>query len=283
MQQLRILVGDNGTHFARGFVASLRVYGCICSVHHQSLTNIVRSAVEEQPDAIVIDTSESAAWHYELFKQLQRSTQSAVFVVTSVHHYGEKAGFLREGVVAVFQKPVEAALMLREIARYVYGAQTYVRYRATTIETIVSDYLQQLGAASNMSGFRYLHAILCRTVEEPTLVHGICTKLYSVIAEEYHVNVPCVERNIRTLLMDLWDHTNAFVLSEALHYPAARLHNRLPNAKFIAGATEALRMDSRVQLFLEDDFSNKWMPTQIQRDEHIKQAEQDKQEKAWEL
>lgn len=258
MQQLRILVGDNGTHFACRFVASLRIYGCICSVHHQSLTNMVRSAVEEQPDAVIIDISENAAWNYELVRQLLHSTRSVVFVVTSVHHYAAKADLLRAGAVAVFQKPVEAALMLREIARYIYGEQTYARYCVTTIETIVSDFLVQLGAAANMSGFRYLHAILCRTVEEPTLVHGICAKLYSVIAAEYHVNVPCVERNIRTLLADLWEHTNAFVLSEALHYLANLLHSRLPNAKFIASATEALRLDSRVQLFLEDDFSDAW-------------------------
>lgn len=272
MQRLRILVGDDGTHFARGFAESLRALGCICSVHYQSVPNMIRCVVAEQPDAVIIDISAGSVWHYDLLKAVCKCTNAPVFAVTTVYRHMLDTDLCRVGVVSIRKKPVEAALMLREIAICVYGAQTYARYRLTTIEMIVSDFLQQLGAAANMAGFRYLHSILCRTVEDPSLVHGICTKLYPVVAEEYHVNVPCVERNIRTLLADVWNHTNVYVLSEALHYPTALLHNRLPNSKFIAGATEALRMDSRVQLFLGDDPPTEGMPLQDEAEQEEEKA-----------
>lgn len=273
MQQLRILVGDDGTHFARSFAESLRVFGCICSVHCQSMPNLMRCVDAEQPDAIIIDISAGSVWYFDLLKAVRKCTNAPVFAVTSVYRHMLDIDLCRAGVVRICKKPVEAALMLREIAICVYGVQACVRYRHTTIEMIVSDFLQQLGAAANMAGFCYLYSILRRTVEDPSLVHGICTKLYPVIAEEYHVNVPCVERNIRTLLADVWNHSNVFVLSELLHYPTARLHNRLPNAKFIACATEALRMDSRVQLFLGDDLLAQRLSLQEGNDEEEQAGE----------
>ncbi len=252
MQKLRIIVGDEGTPFARGFADSLRNLGCICTVHSQSVSNITRYIIAEQPDAVIIDISAGSSEYYNLLKSIHKCTDAPVFAVTSVYRHMLDIELCRTGLVSIHKKPVETGYLVREIALCVYGAQAYAHYRAATMETVVGEFLQQLGAAPNVTGFRYLRSILCRTIEDPARIRGICSDLYPQIAAEYHVNVPCVERNIRTLLAGVWEHGNLYVLSEALHYPTSLLRNRLSNTKFIACATESLRMDSRIQLFLEE-------------------------------
>ncbi len=252
VRKLHLLIGDDGTPFARHFAESMCDFGCECSVYRQTTDNMVRRVTKEQPDAVILDISTGSPTHYHLLKAIQKCSAAPVFAVTAAFRPMMDTDLCREGLVSVHKKPVEYAAMLREIALCVYGTQAYAHYRSTTIEIVVSGFLQRLGAAPNMTGFRYLHTILCRTIVNPGLVHGICSKLYPQIADRYHVNVPCIERNIRTLLANVWLNSNLHLLSEALHYPMALLHNRLPNAKFIACATESLRMDSRVRMFLED-------------------------------
>ncbi len=250
MQQLRILLGDNGTNFARHFADRLRRRGCICSTHRQSVANFLRSIAAESPDAIIIDISDKSVDHYNLLVAIQKSCDAPVFAVTAAFNPYMEKQLYQAGMSAIWRKPIDDGAALQEIALCVHGATSFAQYRSFTIEMVITEFLQRLGMSPDMAGYRYLQAILKMTVDDPELVQGICKRLYPQIAEMFHVNLPCVERNIRSTLADVWNHTNCYAIADVLGYPVATVKRKLSNARFIAAATESLRMDTRVQAFL---------------------------------
>ncbi len=252
IQKLHILIGDDDTPFAIRFAESLRRYHCICSVVHQSAPNMVRFILAEQPDAIILDISKGSLLHYDLLRSIRKCTNAPVFAVTAAYQQALDAELCRAGIVSIRRKPAEISAMLHDIIHCIYNVHTYPQYRSAAIHAVVTEFTEQLGAPQNLSGSRYLCAILCRTVENPALIQGICSRLYPQIAEEYHVKVPCIERNIRTLLEYIWAHSDRDTIARLLRYPTALPHKRMPNAKFIDYATKALGKDCRVNFFLAE-------------------------------
>lgn len=250
--QLRILIGDDGTSFARSLAARLRRRDCVCSVHRQSVANMVRSVQQEQPHIILLDITDKTVDYYALMNALRKHSDAPVFAVTVARNaYLEKL-LWQAGLRNIWLKPLDEEAALREMRICLHGEAGHSYCCSMTVEALAAEFLRAIGIPANMAGYRYLLAVLEMTVEEPSLVQGICKNVYPVIAARFGVNVPCVERNIRGVLNHVRTYTNSYVLEQMLGYPSSSVREKLSNARFIAGATEHLRMDPRMQELMRE-------------------------------
>ncbi len=243
---MRILIGDDGTSFARRLAVQLRKRDCVCSVHAQSLNNMVRFADAEQPHVILIDITDKSIDYQTLIRELNKRSDALIFAVTAARNVYLEKQLWRTGLCNIWYKPLDEEAILREMRICLHGeCSGRLRYQVT-VESLAAEFLRGMGVPANMAGYRYLLAVLEMTIEDPSLVQGICKNVYPVIAARFGVNIPCVERNIRGVLAHVKAHTNQYVLGEMLGYPASTVRENLSNARFIAGATEHLRMDVRL-------------------------------------
>lgn len=81
-------------------------------------------------------------------------------------------------------------------------------------EKEIEKTLRQLGANGSYIGFGYMIYGICKTIENPELIIYICKGLYTEIATHYHVTIGNVERNIRTVINNIWEYGDRDLLNQ---------------------------------------------------------------------
>jgi len=92
----------------------------------------------------------------------------------------------------------------------------------TDLNGYIRQFLENMGFCTRLKGFDYLARVIELVYTEPSRINGIVKNVYEPIALEYCANLPCVERNCRTLLRDRWTRCDALG-SDICTFP--RLHN----------------------------------------------------------
>ncbi len=75
----------------------------------------------------------------------------------------------------------------------------------TSYMWMASQYLIQLGATPNYSGFHYAAYGIVLAAENPSRLLAVTKELYPEIGRHYHVSWCAAERSIRFLLSILWE------------------------------------------------------------------------------
>ncbi|WP_302625916.1 sporulation initiation factor Spo0A C-terminal domain-containing protein [uncultured Eubacterium sp.] len=79
---------------------------------------------------------------------------------------------------------------------------------------LTANLLRQLGVNASYTGFKYTVCAVVKNIQNPDLITYICKGLYANIAIENHVNISCVERNIRTIVETIWKSGDRELLNE---------------------------------------------------------------------
>lgn len=102
-------------------------------------------------------------------------------------------------------------------------------------------FMYDINMPRNLRGYKYLSSAVRMVYLDPDLINNVLKGLYLYIAHEYKTSVPCVERNIRTAINNVWTCGNTekldFYLERFVHTPETK-----PTAKeFIAIVSDKLR------------------------------------------
>lgn len=99
--------------------------------------------------------------------------------------------------------------------------------------------LRQLGISGKLIGHQFLISAICQTVHDPSLPQHITKCLYPSIAKQYHCDVRCVERNIRTAIKFCWKYGGRDKLRQLTQYDVPE---HPTNADFIDRISAHLRL-----------------------------------------
>lgn len=99
-----------------------------------------------------------------------------------------------------------------------------------TKEKATEKVLRALGVNGAYMGYYYMVYALSKVVENEMLLTYISKGLYVEIAAKFHTTVPCVERNLRTVVQVVWNYGDREMLEEMA---GKELDKRPGNSEFI--------------------------------------------------
>lgn len=105
------------------------------------------------------------------------------------------------------------------------------------LQSRICDLLHELGVSSKYIGFFYTMDAVMLVIDKPQSVNMITKQLYPEIAQRYGVTWNTVERNIRTIILAVWNKRRA----ELEHMAGFAFENKPNTAQFISILADYVR------------------------------------------
>lgn len=111
------------------------------------------------------------------------------------------------------------------------------------LEKKVAGIIKELGIPPHFKGYSYLEAAIISTVQEPSLINEVTTKLYPAIAKLFDTNEQRVERAMRFAIETAWNKGNVQVIHDLFGYCVDDQKGKPSNASFIAIIADKIRLE----------------------------------------
>lgn len=138
---------------------------------------------------------------------------------------------------------------ISEIASHTSGQMVKLinKQRYQDLEKEVSYIIQTLGIPPRFKGYSYLEAAIIMTVQEPSLINEVTTKLYPFIARQFNTNEQRVERAMRFAIETAWNKGNVQILHDLFGYCIDDQKGKPTNASFIAKISDKIRLEHKTR------------------------------------
>ncbi|MBR0028416.1 MAG: sporulation transcription factor Spo0A [Clostridia bacterium] len=110
------------------------------------------------------------------------------------------------------------------------------------LETVVTDFLHELGVPAHIKGYQYIRSAIMMVVENMDLLNFITKQLYPEIAKAYGTTASRVERAIRHSIEVAWSRGKPEVMNEIFGYTIHTGKGKPTNSEFIAMVADRIRL-----------------------------------------
>lgn len=110
------------------------------------------------------------------------------------------------------------------------------------LETIVTDYIHELGVPAHIKGYQYMRSAIMMVVENMELLNYITKQLYPEIAKQYSTTSSRVERAIRHSIEVAWNRGRPETMNEIFGYTIDNGKGKPTNSEFIAMVADRVRL-----------------------------------------
>ncbi len=108
-------------------------------------------------------------------------------------------------------------------------------------ESRVALLLHNMNMPAHLQGYKYIKTAVEQVISQPSLLNGITTELYPMVARVYTTTAKRVERSIRTAVEITWLKGNRDMLKEMFPYHRNNF-TRPSNSEFISTAAEYIKL-----------------------------------------
>ncbi len=110
------------------------------------------------------------------------------------------------------------------------------------LETIVTDYIHELGVPAHIKGYQYMRSAIMMVVDNMELLNYITKQLYPEIAKRYSTTSSRVERAIRHSIEVAWSRGRPETMHEIFGYTIDNEKGKPTNSEFIAMVADKVRL-----------------------------------------
>lgn len=110
------------------------------------------------------------------------------------------------------------------------------------LETVVTDFIHELGVPAHIKGYQYIRSAIMMVVENMDLLNYITKQLYPEIAKAYGTTASRVERAIRHSIEVAWSRGKPEVMNEIFGYTIHTGKGKPTNSEFIAMVADRIRL-----------------------------------------
>lgn len=110
------------------------------------------------------------------------------------------------------------------------------------LETIVTDFIHELGVPAHIKGYQYIRSAIMMVVENMDLLNFITKQLYPEIAKAYNTTASRVERAIRHSIEVAWSRGKPEIMNEIFGYTIHTGKGKPTNSEFIAMVADRIRL-----------------------------------------
>lgn len=258
--KISVLIADDNKVFADGLSDYLKtqqefeVVGCAYDGEEA-----LGMLLETNPDVLVLDTIMPKRDGLSVLRKMQEmrlskmptviavSVSNSSWIMDSVTNLGAKYFML---------KPQSNEAVADIIRSFCQGVNTPIRVTNTQsvsapitkrpevmdLETLVTEFIHELGVPAHIKGYQYIRSAIMMVVENMELLNYITKQLYPAIAKKYGTTSSRVERAIRHSIEVAWTRGKPQTMDEIFGYTIDTGKGKPTNSEFIAMVADRIRL-----------------------------------------
>ena len=242
-----ILIADSAEEFCSSLSAGLQRAGgfqVLGTVNDGE--QAIRQVSEKKPDILVLDLMLSKQDGISVLKAISNMDRKPITVATS--------GFITDyvanatanlGVRYLMLKPCDMSALVERLEEIRGGESLRTPIRRadkTSIETMVTSIIHEIGVPAHIKGYQYLREAIIIAVNDMDVINAITKVLYPQVAKTFQTTPSRVERAIRHAIEVAWDRGDLDTLQRFFGYTVSNTKGKPTNSEFIALIADKLQL-----------------------------------------
>ena len=206
----------------------------------------IRMVQQLKPDILVLDLMLAKQDGISVLKAIANMERRPVTLATS--------GFITEyvantaanlGVRYLMLKPCDMTALVERLQEIRGGESLRTPIRRsdkTSIETMVTGIIHEIGVPAHIKGYQYLREAIIIAVNDMDVINAITKVLYPQVAKTFQTTPSRVERAIRHAIEVAWDRGDLDTLQRFFGYTVSNTKGKPTNSEFIALIADKLQL-----------------------------------------
>lgn len=127
----------------------------------------------------------------------------------------------------------------------VIAQQPLKQEKDTDLETVVTEFMHELGMPAHIKGYQYIRTAIMMVVDNMDLLNYITKQLYPDIAKKYGSTSSRVERAIRHSIEVAWTRGRPETMNNIFGYTIDTGKGKPTNSEFIAMVADRIRLQTK--------------------------------------
>ena len=245
--QTTVMIADNTEEFCSSLVTTLqrsegfRVVG-VANDGEQAVNMIL----DKQPQILVLDLMLAKRDGLSVLKAISTMEHRPAVLATSgfITDYVASAA-ANLGVQYLMLKPCDMTAVAERLEEIRGGENLRMNVRRTdktSIETMVTGIIHEIGVPAHIKGYQYLREAIIIAVNDMDVINAITKVLYPQVAKTFQTTPSRVERAIRHAIEVAWDRGDLDTLQRFFGYTVSNTKGKPTNSEFIALIADKLQL-----------------------------------------
>ncbi len=245
-----VLIADSAEEFCTELSAALhkaegfQVVGTACDGE-----SALRKILELHPQVLVLDLMLPKRDGISVLKAVSNMDNRPATLVTSGFITDFVAGTaVGLGARYLMLKPCELSVLVERLEEIRGSDKNVVPLRRpgkTSIETMVTSIIHEIGVPAHIKGYQYLREAIIIAVNDMDVINAITKVLYPQVAKTFQTTPSRVERAIRHAIEVAWDRGDLDTLQKFFGYTVSNTKGKPTNSEFIALIADKLQLQLR--------------------------------------
>ena len=242
-----VFIADSAEEFCSGLSAALQRSGGFQVVGTANDgEQAIRQILEKKPDVLVLDLMLAKQDGISVLKAMSAMERKPVTLATSgfVTEYVANAS-ANLGVRYLMLKPCDMTALVERLEEIRGGESLRTPIRRTdktSIETMVTSIIHEIGVPAHIKGYQYLREAIIIAVNDMDVINAITKVLYPQVAKTFQTTPSRVERAIRHAIEVAWDRGDLDTLQRFFGYTVSNTKGKPTNSEFIALIADKLQL-----------------------------------------
>ena len=243
-----VFIADSAEDFCTGLAAMLqRADGFQVTGTANDGEQAIRMITQLRPDVLVLDLMLSKQDGISVLKNIAGMDRKPVTLATSCFVSDYVSGAAASlGVRYLMQKPCDMTALVERLEEIRGGESlrmmTPRRPDKTSIETMVTGIIHEIGVPAHIKGYQYLREAIIIAVNDMDVINAITKVLYPQVAKAFNTTPSRVERAIRHAIEVAWDRGDLDTLQRFFGYAVSNTKGKPTNSEFIALIADKLQL-----------------------------------------
>ncbi len=207
----------------------------------------IRMITERKPDILVLDLMLSKRDGISVLRAISGLERKPITLATSgfvTDYVASTAAGL--GVRYLMLKPCDMQTVAQRLEEIrggdVQRRSPDRRPDKTSIETMVTSIIHEIGVPAHIKGYQYLREAIIIAVNDMDVINAITKVLYPQVAKTFQTTPSRVERAIRHAIEVAWDRGDLDTLQRFFGYTVSNTKGKPTNSEFIALIADKLQL-----------------------------------------
>ena len=243
-----VFIADSAEEFCTGLTAALQRSGGFQVVGTANDgEQAIRMITDRKPEVLVLDLMLSKQDGISVLKAIANMDRRPVTLATSgfVTEYVSSAA-ANLGVRYLMLKPCDLTARVERLEEIRGGESLRIsaqrRTDKTSIETLVSGIIHEIGVPAHIKGYQYLREAIIIAVNDMDVINAITKGVYPQVAKTFQTTPSRVERAIRHAIEVAWDRGDLDTLQRFFGYTVSNTKGKPTNSEFIALIADKLQL-----------------------------------------
>lgn len=253
MNKIKILAVDDDENFVSGFNEYLKTTDYFEPVGYAvDGEEAYEMILETEPDVVLLDMIMPKLDGIGVLRRISSSNlkKKPVFIVNSASSLQSLFNVASQYGASYFMIKPQSNESICDAIRDLFGIRvrpetdldTLYNDRIYDLETLVTEYIHELGVPAHIKGYHYLRTAIMMVVKDMELLNYITKELYPEIAKAYKTTSSRVERAIRHSIEVAWTRGKPQTMNDVFGYTINTGKGKPTNSEFIAMVADKIRL-----------------------------------------